>query len=134
MKKQLTIGVLLLALLGLGGFSYFNNSNDQSPVNEVDTQVVEQQERSAIEIVPDGKSVSYDGVEGETALKTMSELTDVSTESSDFGEFVTAINGLAADSTNEYWAFYVNGELASVGAGSYTSMQGDKIEWKLENL
>ena len=47
--------------------------------------------------------------------------------------FVTSINDrLADDSKHEFWAFYVNGKQAEVGAGSYIVKQGDTIEWKIE--
>ena len=48
--------------------------------------------------------------------------------------YVTGINGREADTKKkEYWAFYVNGKPATVGAGSYILKQADKIEWKIEN-
>ncbi len=33
------------------------------------------------------------------------------------------------ESTWEYWQFFVNGELASVGAGNYTLKAGDTVSW-----
>ena len=43
------------------------------------------------------------------------------------------INGRRVDDRkNEYWAFYLNGKMAQIGAGSYQLKNGDKIEWKIE--
>ncbi len=50
------------------------------------------------------------------------------------GEFVESIDGKKADGTTEFWAFYVNGEQAQVGASQYHPKDGDRIEWKLEKI
>lgn len=49
------------------------------------------------------------------------------------GEFVTSIDGMEQDS-GRFWAFYVNGSQAPVGAGQYQLKEGDRIEWKLEEI
>lgn len=47
--------------------------------------------------------------------------------------FITAINGRVADAAkHEFWAFYVNGKQAVVGAGTYRVKNNDTIEWKIE--
>ena len=46
--------------------------------------------------------------------------------------FITEINGYSTEGKKEYWAFYINGKMAEVGAGSYQLKDGDKIEWKIE--
>ena len=70
---------------------------------------------------------------GKTALGLMKEKAKVVTKGDGVNAYVTEINGVTAqESKKEYWAFYVNGKLAEVGAGSYKLKQGDKIEWKIE--
>ena len=39
---------------------------------------------------------------------------------------------MAEESKKEYWAFYINGKMANVGAADYQTKEGDKIEWKIE--
>lgn len=47
--------------------------------------------------------------------------------------FVTAVNGrVADDSKKEYWALYVNGQYAQLGAGSQQASASDTITWRLE--
>ncbi|MFC8921620.1 DUF4430 domain-containing protein [Cellulosimicrobium sp. NPDC057127] len=77
--------------------------------------------------------LSYEGEDGRTALDLLLEA-DPSAQVSGEGEnaFVTAIDGVAADPDGEFWALYVNGEMASVGAGSLETEDGDEITWKLE--
>jgi hypothetical protein len=82
----------------------------------------------------DGTEVSYLGREGLTALDYLLQL-DPSAFADGEGAnaFVTTIGGRAADDAkHEFWAFYVNGEQAQVGAGSYVMKDGDVITWKLE--
>jgi len=136
MSKKLITGIALVAMLGLGGFGVYNATQEtevQEQTVVVETPNEDTQQQNA-EITDDGKIVAYSGVTGESALATLRSLVDVETESSDFGEFVTSIAGVAADSSSQFWAFYVNGELASVGAGDYQSATGDLIEWKLESF
>jgi hypothetical protein len=77
--------------------------------------------------------VTYSGEEGKTAFDILDSLCTVETISSDFGEFVTGIDGISSDETN-YWAFYVNNDYATVGASSYETKEGDVIKWQLEDI
>jgi hypothetical protein len=133
MPKKILIAIITMVVLGacgLGLYGITNNANIvQLPAQAEDVAVT-----SGIQISPDGKLVSYQGIAGETALATLKKLTATKTTIDSFGEFVTSINGLAADSSKEFWAFYVNAQQAPVGAGSYASAQNDKIEWKLESF
>ena len=133
MKSKLTIAIIAIFLIvgGYGTFYLYSHSKSLKPViadNNISNQT------SVINISEDGKQLAYEGVSNETALATLKKLIAVETTSSDFGEQVMSINGLTADSSKEFWAFYVNGQMASVGAGSYISSAGDKIEWKLETF
>ncbi|MDP4107584.1 MAG: DUF4430 domain-containing protein [Bacillota bacterium] len=48
-----------------------------------------------------------------------------------YGPMVISIDGTSAQG-NSYWAFYVNGQYASVGADSYKLQPNDQITFKLE--
>lgn len=75
--------------------------------------------------------ISYQGQEGRTALELLKEKHKVETKSFDFGEMVVGIDGRVA-TDNEFWAFYINGNPAQVGAGDYQTKDSDSITWKLE--
>jgi hypothetical protein len=78
---------------------------------------------------------SYAGVAGETALDLL--LTqDPDAQVSGEGEmaYVTAIKGRTAKENKEYWALYVDGEMAQVGAGTLVTEDGQQIQWKLEEI
>ncbi|MCF4122589.1 DUF4430 domain-containing protein [Antribacter sp. KLBMP9083] len=77
---------------------------------------------------------SYEGQDGRTALDLLLE-SDPSAEVSGEGEmaYVTSIGGRAADdAAKEFWALYVDGAMATVGAGSLVTTTGQEITWKLE--
>ena len=70
---------------------------------------------------------------GSTALDLLKKISKVQMKGEGANAFITSINGRAADDIKkEFWAFYINGKQAEVGAGSYVLKDNDKIEWKLE--
>lgn len=74
--------------------------------------------------------LSYKGEKGKDALTLLKEKATVEQDTSGL---VISIKGRKADSAkHEYWAFYVNGKLASVGPADYQTKDGDRIEWKIE--
>ncbi len=139
--KMVALVVALVALLGFGGL-WLNMSNEESSTertnleenSQVENKNTAAESNADITISEDKKTVSYQGEEGRTALVVLKELTEVETKTESFGEFVTGINGVMADSSKEYWSFYVNGEYASEGAGTYQTKEGELIEWKLEAI
>ncbi|MEK7536056.1 MAG: DUF4430 domain-containing protein [Patescibacteria group bacterium] len=75
--------------------------------------------------------VKYKGIEGQNALDLLKKYATVQTKHYSFGDLVTAINGTEGNGP-KYWSFYLNGKLADIGAGAYTTHTGDIIEWKLQ--
>ena len=79
------------------------------------------------------KVISYEGQDGKTALELLKEGRDVKTEESSIGVFVTGIDD--TENTNEkFWMFYVDDQLAPLGADQYKTKAGEKIEWRFEKL
>ncbi|MBP6962644.1 DUF4430 domain-containing protein [Candidatus Saccharibacteria bacterium] len=135
--KQMVTAVLAVIILGAGGFLLYNNNKDetgQDTIKTVETTQTAVEEKPKITVSEDQKTVSYDGQTGKTALEILQKGTEVTMESSSFGDFVTGINDVVADSSKNYWSFYVNGTYASEGAGTYKTTDGEKIEWRLEEL
>ena len=73
-------------------------------------------------------TVTYVGENGQDALALLKQYTSVE---QDHSGLVVAINGYKPTGHN-YWAFYVNGKLASVGPASYVTKNSDTIQWKVE--
>jgi Domain of unknown function (DUF4430) len=80
-------------------------------------------------------SLEYPGENGRTALELLLEA-DPSAVVEGEGEmaFVTSIQDRAADPESEFWALYVDGEQAQVGAGSLETEDGQTLTWKLETF
>lgn len=70
---------------------------------------------------------------GTSALAAMRQMTPVKTQNSSFGEFVTGINEVAADSLH-YWALYADGNYSNLGIGSINLEKDTQLEWKLESI
>lgn len=48
---------------------------------------------------------------------------------------MTELHGISQDEgNNQYWMYYVNGEMAEVGIGDYEAKEGDKIEFRFEQM
>jgi hypothetical protein len=138
MKNKIVILSLaaVVTLVGAGTYIVTRDGTDKDNTN-VATQIVSDPKTlktPAITFSTDKKEVRYNGIEGKTALDTLQLLTKTDIEDSSFGKMVTGINGMQADKTKNYWAFYVNDAYASEGAGTYVSKAGDKITWKLEDI
>ena len=64
-----------------------------------------------------------------TALK---EQNLIEGEQSEFGMFITVVDGIAADSSkNEYWSITKSGEILNTGADSTPIADGDHFELTL---
>jgi hypothetical protein len=75
--------------------------------------------------------IAYNGVNGKDALTLLKQHATVQTKRYSFGDEVIAIDSSTGNGP-KYWTFYVNGKESNVGAGSYVSKNGDKLEWKLQ--
>lgn len=127
MKKQiLTYVIVVLVAIGViaGGFYGYQALIVKKSADPVVAT-------SNCETSNNGKTITYKGEDGTTALELLNK--KCQTESTGQGEssFITKINGVEANSSKEFWSFKVNGEMASVGAGSHTTKSSDTITWEL---
>ena len=89
----------------------------------------------------DGSTKTYEGRTGAEYLSglmdELQEAGDFSYEgtSSDYGLFITAINGETADYDKDgaYWAIYVNGEYGQYGADQQPVADGDSFRFAYES-
>lgn len=122
-NKKIAFVVLVIIAAGVFVWKVADNNNNQNQQNQSQTKV---QNASS--------PVSYEGVQGQTALTLLKAKYDVQTKTyKGLGEQVISIDGVKPDSKH-FWAFYVNGKLAAVGAGSYKTKSTDTITWKLEAI
>ena len=71
---------------------------------------------------------------GPSALQSLaSSSSKITVKGEKENAFITAINGrMASSNDKEFWALYVNGKQAEVGAGTYIIKNNDTIEWRIE--
>ena len=120
LTKVLLPVVLSLFVLGAGcSFTQTVNVNSNEAIDNAN---------AANENVNAAASVAYAGQDGKNALELLQAEHQV--EASAEG-FVNAIDGVKPGE-REFWAFYVNGKQAEVGAKDYQTKNNDRIEWKLE--
>ncbi len=125
MKRYSSIIALTfgLALMGAGcGLTETKQSLIQKNTNQVVTNVSIKGTIS--------NDIVYSGQDGKNALELLQAKFKV--ESSAQG-FVTSIDGRKAVD-HEFWAFYVNGKQAEVGAKDLMSKNSDTITWKIEKF
>jgi translation initiation factor 1 (eIF-1/SUI1) len=83
-------------------------------------------------IVKEVKNIAF--VDEPTALQALQAILGgkVEVAETQYGKMITAIEGIKAEGTY-YWAFYLNGQMATVGADSYKLKAGDEIHFSYES-
>jgi len=121
--------IILIVLTVFAGYFFYQNKSQSTKKS-----IVQQQNLIVyLKLVGQADFIKQDVSVNKTALDLTKEKANVKTKGDGVNAYVTEIDGITAqDSKKEYWAFYVNGKMAEVGAGSYKLREGDKIEWKIE--
>lgn len=104
-------------------------------VNLDDTPQTEQQQThqpTEIEKNEQVEVVSFTAEPDKTVLDQLASHAAIETKESTYGTYVDSINGKKGGEGGKYWTFYVDGQMAQVGAGAYVTEGGEKIEWKFE--
>ena len=79
-------------------------------------------------------TLTYQGKDGVTALTLLQQNATIVMSGTGEMAFVTSIDGVTANSSNQYWQLFVNGTSASVGAGSLVTKSTDTIKWELSSF
>lgn len=140
--KRILLVIGVIALIGLGVTIVQDQSATNSNSNTADLQNEQSGFIITTEIDTGTESKSYEArIQEETkALALLKEIAQTNNltldiKSYDFGDLVEGINGVKGDTaTGFYWSFYVNDEMATVGAGEYVIKEGDRIAWKYQKL
>jgi len=138
-KKLFTLLPLLAMVLAFGlwiqksstGQRLSNMGQETSPTQVQDqiyasptlSQEIDQQTLIELEAEADGQ----------TAFDLLRTKASVAYKEYEFGVFIESINGLAGDA-GHYWALYINGEYAQAGADQTVLNQGDRIEFRYEEI
>jgi len=130
MNKKIIIFILFLALVAGTGFFQFSQKKEV------------QKKEAIVAALTVNQIIAIDGVKsekkeaiasGSTALKALYSSHKIVSKGIGENTFITSIDGREASTEKrEFWAFYVNGKQAEVGAGTYKVKNNDTIEWKIE--
>ncbi len=89
---------------------------------------------SHVAVTPTPAVLTYHGSNGKTALTLLeSSATTYRVKGDGVNAFVTSINGYAAsDAKKEFWSLYINGQAATVGAGTLMTTDADTLRWQID--
>lgn len=140
MKKTLSIVLfLIIVALGITGASLLfisqpSNNLTTTPTN-IATRTIDTDEVLGARDTADQLRLDLTAqIDGQTALELLETSAKIETEDYGLaGKFVTSINGVESDSKN-FWAFYLNGELATAGASHTILEAGDTISFVYEEI
>lgn len=127
-KKNILILGFLIIFFGTGFIQYKNTTPREKKI-PISTISVKQ-----IITIDSKKNQSTVRMKvGSTALQLLESTHKVISKGENENAFIGTIDGRwASPDNNEFWAFYVNGHQAQVGAGTYVIKNNDTIEWKIE--
>jgi hypothetical protein len=126
MKIKTTIIAVFSAVVLAIGVTAVVLTNQPTQSNETavaDAQKVEAAQSERLEFTAEADK---------TVLEQTEAKARVVTKGSDYGPYVDSINDIQGGTDNKYWSFYVNGQLAPIGAAEYVTEGGETIEWKFE--
>jgi hypothetical protein len=124
--KKLFISLLVVLIAALGVYSYVNYFSPKPQINKTQTSY------TVYQLINNNNTI-HQLPQKQTALVLLQKTHKITISGEGVNAFVTSIDGLVADSIKkQFWAFYINGKQAMVGAGSYYLQPNDKIEWKIE--
>ena len=120
-KKTGILAVVLVVLVAVfGTVYYFNRPETQKGAKDITVTVV----------LPDeSKTVIEINTDAEYLRQAMEEKGVLGGTESEYGLWVTTVNGVVANDANqEWWCFYKDGEMLNTGVDSTPIADGDAFE------
>ncbi|MBU3934794.1 DUF4430 domain-containing protein [Patescibacteria group bacterium] len=139
MKKNLYIIIGAVAVIIIGGWLLFSDNSWQSSVEE--SSSVPETTGEVTLVINDGggdpRVVVSEFEEGVTVFDLLKNETEklslnLKTKTYDIGILVEAIGDKENGQDNNYWLYYVNGEMPMVSADKTVLKFGDMVEFKFE--
>lgn len=140
MKKNVYIIIGAGMIVVIGGWLILFNGFWQASVEE-NNDILGTVEKEVVLSINDGEkepiNLTVSFVEGMTAfdlLKNESEKLSLNleTETYDTGIFIKTIGDKENGQDNNYWLYYINGEMPTVSSDKIVIKSGDKVEFKFE--
>lgn len=140
LKRVLAIVVIIFILLA-GGYYYYQTNQDNKSQKTTNTQETNNISVT-LKITNDTKISSYNlkVKKDSTVLAVMDEAKnqgkiEYSSSTSSYGTLIESINNIKNDATtNKYWSYYINNQMASQGVSAQKVKSNDLIEWKYQSF
>lgn len=142
-----SLALPLIALLVIAGLGYGYVTKSLPFINTEEDVVEEQVEESHLAATlvvnsPEAEVKEYelDVHDGESAFDVLKELQRTSEDfsfafsESDFGAYITGVNGYSPDASTHFWKVVVNGEDSQVGVSDLMLEEGDTLEFVVEEI
>ena len=127
------IGFIIILLVAVGVI-FLSKSRIAEPVSQLNEQISQE----AILIINYGEGASEELFnsqfqQGASAFDLLQKSgLDVKVKNYDIGVFIEAIGDKQNGQDNQYWMYYVNGEMPMTAADKYELKPGDKVEFRFE--
>ncbi|MCX6785392.1 MAG: DUF4430 domain-containing protein [Candidatus Komeilibacteria bacterium] len=133
--------IVIAAIFFLAGFFLGQSYQPTADLNSTANQPAQPTAKTVVYILQyaSGQADEFQDVElkpGQTVLDVLKEITVknkialATKDYQDLGTLVQTIGDKTNGQDNKYWQYFVNGELAKVGAGGYQLTGGERVEWK----
>jgi ABC-type uncharacterized transport system ATPase component len=126
-KKSTLISIFVLLSVVTAGTATVLNSVNKEPEKEKTKTVAKVEPQVKASTV-----VQFTAEKDKTVLEQLRTREKVTVKDSQYGPYVDSINGVKGGTDNKYWSFYVDGQMANIGAGEYKTKGGETITWKFE--
>lgn len=134
MRNKFTVAAVLVAIT-----IFVSGCTREQPVVQDNLEEPISVVEWCIKDVNDSEYCFTDDVEvAETAEQSLRDVDDandeitIDIELSDFGAFITAVNGYEPDISSEFWKFTINGDDAQTGISATETKDGDKYTIELD--
>jgi len=126
MKKVLSLVMIVMLGFMLVGCSTDNDATDSGEVTTFAISIYDEEGSQLYhEEISTTEASLFDAL-------VASDQIEIGYESSQFGNFITTINGIDAED-GYFWGFFVDGEMSMVGPESHTVEDDDQIQFRLES-
>lgn len=124
-NRNVIISTIIILLVSIGlFFIYKTYQNSQIEVGSKEISVVVIDGRNSI------KKEFTHKTDAEILGTALDEMELIEADDSEFGRYVTTVDGISADmSKSEWWKFTINGQDSITGVDSAPIKDGDKIEF-----
>lgn len=126
-KKSTLISVFVLLSVVTAGTAVVLNKVSEEPKKD--------KAQTVAKVEPQVKAstiVQFTAEKDKTVLEQLQAREKVTVKDSQYGPYVDSINGVTGGTDNKYWGYYVDGQMANIGAGEYVTKGGETIIWKFE--